>query len=157
MMTLEERFWSKVNVVNDWTSCWNWTAAKLPKGYGRFGRGGRYGSVVLAHRMSYELAHGEIPAGMHIDHTCYNPSCVRPGHLRAIKPKQNTENRGTLNSNNTTGARGVYRRGNRFEARVKHNRVDHNLGTFDTIEEAAEAARLKRLELFTHSDMDRAS
>jgi hypothetical protein len=157
MKTLEERFWAKVDVVNDWTSCWNWTAAKLPRGYGRLSRGGRYGSVVLAHRLSYELARGEIPEGMHVDHTCYNPSCVRPSHLRAVKPKQNTENRGSLNRNNTTGARGVYLRDGRYEARVKHNRIDYRLGLFDTLEEAAEVARLKRLELFTHSDQDRAA
>jgi hypothetical protein len=147
--TAIERFWSKVDRTGD---CWEWTACKLPKGYGRFGVGQR---VVLAHRMSYELTHGSIPSGMHVDHTCYNPSCVRPSHLRAVTPKQNTENRAGLNANNTTGVRGVYLRGGRYQARVKHNRVDHLVGFFDTLEEAAAAVRQKRLELFTHSDADR--
>lgn len=156
-MSLHDRFWSKVDIVNDWTSCWNWTAAKLPKGYGRFGM--PYGQgVILAHRMSYELTHGAIPEGMHIDHTCYNPSCVRPAHLRAVTPKQNLENRAGLSSNNTTGYRGVKRTPKgRFSASVKHLGRDYSCGTYATIEEAAEAARLKRLELFTHSDQDRAS
>lgn len=152
-LSLEERFWAKVDVVHDWRSCWNWTAAKLPKGYGRFGVNYQ---VVLAHRMSYMLAHGEIPEGMHIDHTCYNPSCVRPTHLRAVTPKQNLENRAGVSKNNTTGARGVKRMAHgRWSASVKHHGKDYWAGAYDTIEEAAEAARLKRLELFTHSDLDR--
>lgn len=143
------RFWSKVDKSGE---CWAWTACKLPKGYGRFGLNG---SVILAHRYSYIETHGTIPDGMYIDHLCFNTSCVRPTHLRAVHNKQNIENRAGLNANNTTGARGVYLRNGRYEARVKHNREDIRIGVFDTLEEAAEAARLKRLELFTHNDLDR--
>lgn len=149
MIGTHERFWAKVDKSGE---CWLWTACKLPKGYGRFGLGDR---VVLAHRFAYAETHGPIPDGMHVDHTCHNPSCVRPAHLRAVTPKQNIENRGRLNRNNTTGVRGVYLRGDKYEARVKHNREDIRVGVFDTLEDAAEAVRLKRLELFTHNDLDR--
>jgi hypothetical protein len=142
------RFWRKVDKSGD---CWLWTAAKLPKGYGRFGLNG---SVVLAHRMSYALTHGEIPAGHHVDHACYNPSCVRPSHLRAVTPKENIENRAGLNRNNTSGARGVTQYGERFVAQVKHRGRIVRLGTFDSLQEAADAARLKRDELFTNSRSD---
>lgn len=151
-----ERFWCKVNVIDDADSCWLWTAAKLPKGYGRFGLNHR---VVLAHRMAYMLSRGAIPEGMHIDHLCYTPSCVRPTHLRAVTPKQNTENRATVNRNNSSGVRGVswHVKSGKWRAAVKHNRVTVWARTFDTIEEAAIAVAEARNRFHTHNDQDRAA
>ncbi len=68
--------------------CLLWTA-------GTAGRGGRYGLVsvngrqVLAHRVSYELAHGAIPEGYEVDHLCSNPLCVEPTHLEAVPAAEN--------------------------------------------------------------------
>jgi hypothetical protein len=73
---LEERFWEKV-LIGD--GCWEWTASRNKRGYGRMGNGQR--ASVLAHRASWELAHGPISDGLHVLHRCDNPPCVRPGHL----------------------------------------------------------------------------
>lgn len=72
-----ERFWSKVEKSD---GCWTWIAGCDPQGYGTFGLDGK---VQKAHRVSYQLAIGPIPAGAHVLHSCDNPPCVRPDHLRA--------------------------------------------------------------------------
>lgn len=71
------RYWMKVNKT---PTCWLWTGAADKHGYGsiKHGKGTR-----KAHHISYELAYGEIPPGMEVLHSCDNPSCVRPDHLKA--------------------------------------------------------------------------
>ena len=81
-MTREERFWVKVEKSD---KCWTWTGA-ITSGYGSFWNGER---SVYAHRYSFELAMGEIPAGKNLDHLCRNPSCVRPSHLEAVTQREN--------------------------------------------------------------------
>lgn len=95
-----DRFWSKVQKGSA-DECWLWQSELQGGGYGRFvqWRGGR--KNLYAHRVSYLLTHGEIPAGMDIDHNCHNLSdcpggktcphrrCVNPSHLRAVSRKVN--------------------------------------------------------------------
>ena len=50
--TAESRFWAKVDQGGD-GGCWLWLAALSEHGYGRLGRGGKRGGVVLAHRFAF--------------------------------------------------------------------------------------------------------
>jgi hypothetical protein len=95
-----ERFWDK---VKRGPGCWQWQGKPMDTGYGgiRFG-----GKNRTAHRVSYELNTGPIPAGMQIDHSCRNRLCVNPAHLRLVTDGQNKQNL-DLRSSNRSGVRGV--------------------------------------------------
>jgi len=81
-MSLEERFWPKVDKDGPTMShmdsnCWVWTAAKTKLGYGQFRVGS---SMQYAHRVSLSFGLGRMPQPQAL-HACDNPSCVRPSHL----------------------------------------------------------------------------
>jgi hypothetical protein len=86
--TLLERFEDKVMYEPN-SGCWLWTASVIPDGYGMINVGGRKGRSMLAHRVSYELYKGPIPAGLDIDHLCRVRSCVNPNHLEAVSHSVN--------------------------------------------------------------------
>jgi hypothetical protein len=76
-----ERFLTKVRVNR--RGCWVWqgwrsTAQRQPllKVNRRW---------LLAHRVAYVLARGDLPAAIALDRTCQNMACVRPEHLRPRK------------------------------------------------------------------------
>jgi len=148
---VESMFWPKVQKGPD---CWEWTSVRGRGGYGRMSVNGTYRA---AHRISWELVNGAIPAGRLLDHTCHNKGCVNPDHLRIVNHKQNAENMRSAPRHSPTGLRGVTysKRRGCYEARVGHNGKRLFAGYHSTPEEAAEAAKQLRLSLFTHNDMDR--
>lgn len=85
-MTIEDRFWAKVN-TNGPLGCWLWTGAVGQAGHGIFVpvRGKR----IQAHRWLWEVTRGPIPEGMELDHICRVPACVRPAHLEAVTHREN--------------------------------------------------------------------
>lgn len=87
--------------------CIPWTGLVGSNGYGiahypKLDGEPRKGTT--AHRRVWELAFGEIPDGMQIDHACHIPSecnlgdecphrrCINPNHLRMVTPAENQAN-----------------------------------------------------------------
>lgn len=89
--SLEEKFHDGY-VPEPNTGCWLWFKATDGHGYGQLRNpGSGPGRNVLAHRVSFEISNGSIPAGMVIMHSCDQPLCVNPDHLRLGTMKDNSQ------------------------------------------------------------------
>lgn len=131
------------------SGCWLWDGAATTLGYGLFYEAGK---TVYAHRESWRRANGEIPTGMEVCHRCDVPLCVNPSHLFIGTHKENFRDmagKGRGTKSRLGYPRGVHhtRNGKRFRAYYSEDHRQAHLGTFDSVDEAAEAVRRYRLEL----------
>ena len=70
------RFWSRID-VRDLDECWPWLGAKFRNGYGQFWLAGYN---VKASRVALTLE--KEASGLCALHSCDNPPCCNPTHLR---------------------------------------------------------------------------
>lgn len=80
-MSAIERFWLKVAVVFDDSSCWEWTGSRSAAGYGQFRPGGTDRQVVATRWVLAQEIGRPLAADEQAGHVCDNPPCVRPSHL----------------------------------------------------------------------------
>ena len=90
MASIQERFCAKVERI-PFMDCHIWIGATNYFGYGKFSKNGK--NWTLAHRFSYEQFNGEIPKNKFVLHTCDNPFCVNPDHLRLGTVSDNMKDR----------------------------------------------------------------
>jgi hypothetical protein len=80
-------FWAQV-ARGDADDCWPWTGYS-EKGYGRYYWRGR---MVGAHELALTFMTGERRArGLETCHSCHNPLCCNPGHLRFDTRQSNVD------------------------------------------------------------------
>ena len=71
----------------DTDGCWRWLGARTWDGYGRVWHDRR---SARAHRVTYALLVGPVPAGHVLDHLCRVRDCVNPTHLEPVTVRVNT-------------------------------------------------------------------
>ncbi|MES2360125.1 MAG: HNH endonuclease signature motif containing protein [Gemmatimonadota bacterium] len=85
--------------------CLEWTGPRNYSGYGYMKIGARN---VRAHRIVWESAHGPIPTGLFVLHSCDNRWCVRLAHLRLgshVENMTDLRNRGRGRTSDKRGER----------------------------------------------------
>lgn len=128
--------------------CIEWTGWIDPGGYGQMSVNGK---TSRPHRVAWELQHGPIPKGVHLDHICHNTKCLNVKHLRISTPSQNGANRDGLSTNNVSGHRGVSwsSQKRKWKAEVQRLGVRRSkLFPANKLDEAAKWADQMRQELF---------
>lgn len=83
---IADRFWQKVDKRGP-DECWLWLGAKVRGGYGQSYLDGK---KIYAHRVSLILDERD-PGKLDALHSCHNPSCVNPAHLRPGTEKENAK------------------------------------------------------------------
>lgn len=84
-----ERFWSRVALTANPNKCWEWQAAKQRGGYGvAFLNKKKW----IAHRLAWFLVKDVVPQ-LHLLHSCDNPPCCNPNHLREGTDADNANDR----------------------------------------------------------------
>ena len=84
------RFWAKVQKPDNPTHCWRWVGAKDLDGYGYFWDGQAHRR---AHRYALALTHRLSHVSGFVLHSCDNPTCVNPTHLRIGTASDNIRER----------------------------------------------------------------
>lgn len=72
-------------------NCIEWQMSRTKSGYGQLRVGNK---LLYVHRIVATIIYGEPSADAnHVLHSCDNPSCVNPDHLRWGNPKDNSDDK----------------------------------------------------------------
>ena len=83
---IKSRFWSRIRMGSK-DECWPWLRGRTNMGYGEMNLYHatrlKPSFIMTAHRIAWMLHHDQlIPSGRFVLHSCNNPRCCNPDHLR---------------------------------------------------------------------------
>jgi len=102
-----EQLWHRVDKSAGPDGCWLWTGYRSATGYGQIIVCPEY-KRFSSHRLAWTVTHGDIPAGLYVLHSCDNPPCCNPAHLRLGTKADNSADavrRGRIASGDRHGSR----------------------------------------------------
>lgn len=105
------------------------------------------GKEYLAHRLAWAFQFNFIPENMQIDHVNGNRSDNRIKNLRLASHAENCRN-SKVRKHSKTGIKGVQKRGNKWHVRIRFNKQEKWVGSYNSPEEASAAYERAAIELF---------
>lgn len=143
-----------VALHNQWNARFAAQPAFRLKGRDGYLWGKLNGHRLTAHRVAWTLHHGAWPEG-EIDHINGVRNDNRIENLRLVDAHTNCLNQ-RIRSDNKSGYHGVREnRAGRWEASITHRGKRRHIGTFETVEEAAQARRAEEKVLGFHENHGR--
>jgi hypothetical protein len=105
-------------------------------------------SLYLAHRLAWLIVHGEWPIS-ELDHKDGDTSNNRTSNLRLATNQENMRN-SKIRIDNTSGAKGVWFRGDRkqWEVKIKVGAKRLYIGRFSSFEDACNAREVAEIQYF---------
>lgn len=146
-IALTKGLFALVSPEDEHLSSRKWHAYKGKSGFyalGKVGIGGKKQKTISLHRTIV----GMMPNGAVVDHINGDTLDCRRENLRITNRTVNNRNRVGAQKNSTTGILGVYPRGRRYGAMIRNGGKQIHLGTFLSLEEAAEARASAEINLW---------
>jgi hypothetical protein len=113
---------------------------------------GQYQKVMIlnrrwqTHKLAVLFMTGKMPDGL-VDHINGVITDNRWSNLRILTSGENVRNQKQTKTTTQSGVTGVHKRGKKYFAHIRINKKLHNLGLYDTLEEAV-AVRTEALRTF---------
>lgn len=85
------RFWEKVDIKVNTKECWNWLANVAIYEYDyEYSKFWCHNKMIRTNRVAYTLSKGDISDNKVVMHTCNNPICCNPNHLKLGSLSENS-------------------------------------------------------------------